>query len=509
MPFIEQVNAYIRAAYAALYVVTSEELRAEAAIHQAANCDKPRQVWRWSQSEGWISPEGKLIQTTDPMQALAQIPTLPEASVLILRDFHPYLGSPPVMRKVRDLCYLCRATERVLVFESPLLKLPVDLEKEITVVPFGLPDRSALAQILTAIVEGQATPPKVSAPVLTLVEAALGMTATEAENAFALALVRHGSLGEAAVQTILDEKAQVVQKGDYLEYLHPEESLAKVGGLASLKGWLAVRRTAFSAEARTFGLPAPRGVLLVGVAGCGKSATVKAIAAEWRLPLLRLDMGRMFGSLVGQSEENIRRALAMAESMAPCILWIDEIEKGAAGAKGSGSTDNGTTSRVVSTVLTWMQEKRAAVFVAATANEVAALPGPLLRKGRFDELFFVDLPTPTEREEILAIHLAKRQRDPKRFDLTALAASLDSFGGAEIEEAVVEGMFLAFHAKRDLDTSDILEAARKTVPLSVTSKEEVDAIRDWAKGHARPAGGAAVPAPKGRLVNVTPRKMKV
>jgi SpoVK/Ycf46/Vps4 family AAA+-type ATPase len=278
-----------------------------------------------------------------------------------------------------------------------------------------------------------------------------------------------------------------VRKSGVLEYYDASETMQDVGGLDLLKDWLRKRRAAFSQEARAFGLPAPKGVLLLGVQGTGKSLSAKAIANLWNLPMLRLDVGRVFGSLVGASEANMRAAIRTAEAVAPCILWIDELEKGFAGVQGSGVSDSGTTARVFATFLTWMQDKRAPVFVVATANDVSQLPPELLRKGRFDEIFFIDLPTAAEREQIFAIHLRKRGRDPQHYDLKRLAAATEGFSGAEIEQVVVAGLFTAFDAGRELTTDDMLEEVRHTVPLAVMMREEIEELRTWAQLRTRPA----------------------
>jgi SpoVK/Ycf46/Vps4 family AAA+-type ATPase len=260
-----------------------------------------------------------------------------------------------------------------------------------------------------------------------------------------------------------------------------------VGGLDALKGWLGRRGAAFSEAARRFGLPEPKGLLLLGVQGCGKSLTAKAIAAQWRLPLLRLDMGRIFSGLIGSSEENLRRAIRVAESVAPVVLWVDEIEKGLSGTRSSGSSDGGVTARVFGALLTWLQEKTAPVFVVATANQIHDLPPELLRKGRFDETFFIDLPGAEERREILAIHVARRGRDPARFDLDRLAARADGFSGAELEQAVLSGLYEAFAEGVDLSHAHLERAVAETLPLSTTMREEIDALRSWARTRTRPA----------------------
>ena len=268
-----------------------------------------------------------------------------------------------------------------------------------------------------------------------------------------------------------------------------------MGGLENLKAWLTAREDAFGEPARRFGLPAPKGLLLLGVQGCGKSLTAKAIAASWRLPLLRLDMGRIFSGLVGSSEENVRKAIKVAESVAPAVLWVDEIEKGLSGAGGSGNLDSGVTQRVFGALLTWLQEKTSPVFVVATANRIDALPPELLRKGRFDEIFFIDLPAAPEREEIFRIHLQRRGRDPAGgFDLKQLGSLTDGYSGAEIEQAVVAGLFFAFHGKTQLTQAHLTQAIAETLPLSTTMSEEIDRLRVWAKTRTRPANALAANA---------------
>jgi len=296
-----------------------------------------------------------------------------------------------------------------------------------------------------------------------------------------------GRLDASAARTILQEKRQIVRKCGVLEFVDADADLDRVGGLELLKAWLGTRARAFSARARGFGLPAPRGVLLVGVQGCGKSLCAKAVSRSWNLPLLRFDLGRVFGSLVGSSEENVRRAIAVAESVAPAILWIDEIDKGFAGVQSSGASDGGTTARVLSTLLTWFNEKTRPVFVVATANDVTQLPPELLRKGRLDELFFVDLPTAEERAQVLAIQLARRGRVPDAFDLPQLARLAPGFSGAELEEAVISGLYDAFGQGVELTTAHLATALRETVPLSRTMSERLEALRSWADGRARPA----------------------
>jgi len=324
-----------------------------------------------------------------------------------------------------------------------------------------------------------------------IIKAAQGLTLAEAENAFAKAIAADGKLDKDDIGLVLDEKRQVIRKSGLLEYYPTEERLANVGGLENLKAWLTRRTAAFGEAARKFGLPEPKGMLLLGVQGCGKSLTAKAIAATWRLPLLRLDMGRIFSGLVGSSEENLRRAIRVAEGVAPAVLWIDEIEKALSGVASSGQSDGGVTARVFGTLLTWLQEKTAPVFVVATANRIDLLPPELLRKGRFDEIFFIDLPAAPERREIFGIHVARRGRKPEAYDLGRLAELSEGFSGAEIEQAVVAGLYLAFGEQQELSQQHLEQSLRESVPLAATMREEIGKLRDWSRTRTRPASTQA------------------
>jgi SpoVK/Ycf46/Vps4 family AAA+-type ATPase len=299
--------------------------------------------------------------------------------------------------------------------------------------------------------------------------------------------VQAGRLSAEEVPTIFSEKKQIIRKSGLLEYVQVAEQIEDIGGLEGLKRWLRERRIAFSDRAREFGLPTPKGVLLMGVQGCGKSLCAKAVAALYGMPLLRLDLGVMFSSFVGESESRIRSALTLAQSVSPCVLWIDEIDKGLGGLKGSGSSDSGTTQRVFGTLVTWMQENRAPVFVVATANNISVLPPEVLRKGRFDEIFFVDLPNDAARANIFQLHLSRHGRGSLPVDHALLAELTPGFSGAEIEAVVLAALFRALAEERELETGDLAAAIQETFPLSQTMKEELARLRDWAKGRARPA----------------------
>lgn len=448
----------------------------------------------WSQSTGLLAcnEDGEVSveddAAIDPMEMLRQIHGSDEAGVWLLEDFQPFLREEhhPLHRWLREIARLPSAPRKIVVLSTPLPGLPMDLRKEIPTLELDLPGVDDLRVVL----QDAATALGVKASAdEALLDAARGLTVMEARLAFGKAAAELGRLDHGAVPLVAQEKERIIKQSEVLEYYSTDARLTDVGGLDQLKEWLDRRGRAFGAGARDFGLDAPKGVLLLGVQGCGKSLLAKAIAATWQFPLLRFDMGKVFGGIVGQSEGNIRTALQVAQALAPCVLWIDEIEKGLAGMGSSDQTDGGTTARVVGTLLTWMQEKKDPVFVVATANRIDMLPPELLRKGRFDEIFFVDLPTRAVREEILSIHLKKKRRDPKDFALADLATRSVGFSGAELEEAVREGLYDAFAEGRELHSDHIARALDKTFPLSRTMRDQIDSLRQWAKVRARLAAG--------------------
>jgi SpoVK/Ycf46/Vps4 family AAA+-type ATPase len=420
-----------------------------------------------------------------------------EPALFVFKDLHPFLTKSnfAVTRKLKDIALHLKNSHKTIIIVAPVLEIPTELEKEITVLNHPLPTRDELSGRLDDIIADVKQFKHVQIALdeagrERLLQAALGLTLGEAENVFAKIIVKSERLSAEDVNEVLAEKQQIIRKSGLLEYYATNESFEHIGGLAVLKEWLDKRAAAFTGEARTFGLPAPKGILLLGVQGCGKSLCAKAVSNRWQLPLLRFDMGRMFGSFVGSSEENVRRAIAVAESVAPAILWVDEIDKAFAGSQGSGVSDGGTTARVFGTFLTWLSEKTVPVFVVATANEIAHLPPELLRKGRLDEIFFVDLPGAAERTEIFRIHLTKRGRDASGFDLAALTEASVQFSGAEIEEAINSALYDAFSARSELTTAHVQAALAQTVPLAKTMAEQIAELRQWADGRARNANVA-------------------
>ncbi len=496
----EEINILVRAKYPLIYIVSWEERRVEKMLQQVAE-ERRKNLYSWTLTDGIISLDGYDGPPVDPgtrnpLRALDFISASTEAAIFILKDFHPFLNERHptndhsiIVRKLRDLSNHLKQTLKTLIILSPILNFPPELEKDITVLDYGLPTGEELSRSLDLVVRSarELSGRKIRLDAETrekVLSAAQGLTCTEAENVFAKSLVMTNRLD---LDVIVSEKKQIIRRSQLLEYFSPDEDMSLVGGMPLLKDWLAKRALAFSDRARQFGLPEPKGLLLLGVQGAGKSLVAKAVASEWKLPLLRLDLGRMFNQFVGSSEQNMRTALRLSESIAPCVLWLDEIEKGLAGSASSHISDAGTTARVFGSFLTWMQEKTAPVFVLSTSNDISMLPPETLRKGRFDEIFFIDLPNLEERREIFAIHIAKRGRRPLEFDLNYLAQHSGGFSGAEIEQAVISGLYDAFEVGQELQTEDVLRNLQETVPLSQTMEVQIGALRSWARTHARPA----------------------
>lgn len=491
----EELNILIQAQYPLIYLVTSEEERAEQTIASIAQGKPQRRVFIWTVTHG-IVEYGQPRTTTQhntvsPEAAIEWVIRQREPGIFVFKDLHAFTGSPVVTRWLRDAVGHFKGSFKSIILMSPVQEIPIELEKEVIVLDFPMPSMAELNQVLSQQLE-QSRGRRLSTEVREkLLKAALGLTRDEAEKVYRKAQVKAGRLTEEEVDIILSEKKQLIRRNGILEYIEEDETIDSVGGLEELKHWLKQRSNAFTERAREYGLPQPKGMLILGVPGCGKSLIAKTTSRLWSLPLLRLDMGRVYdGSMVGRSEQNLRNALKTAESISPVILFIDEMDKAFAGSTGSSDSDGGTSSRIFGSFLTWMQEKTSPVFVMATANRVERLPGEFLRKGRFDEIFFVDLPNTEERKEIFRIHLAKRRREIARFDLDQLATVCDGFSGAEIEQALVAAMYEAFAQDREFTQLDIIAAIKSTLPLSKTMTEQVNALRAWAMNRARPAAAS-------------------
>ncbi|MDP8162364.1 AAA family ATPase [Pasteurella skyensis] len=488
--FTSSLTHLIQANVPVIQIVSFETLRIHAEIIQAnENLPTPQPLYKWDRVAGlyqWDNDE-KCFESKDedltcPNEILDFFKEQ-DNCILLLEDFYPDLSEskPSIVRQIRNFA-INQAPNKTLIFSQPFPCLPKELEKEVHLLHLDYPTEKDLEQIYYRVCQKFNLDTNI--PNNELIQSALGLTIMEAEKAFSLAYIENKSLSNSEVPLIIREKENIIKKSGYLEYYHPKETIQDVGGLSKLKDWLKTRGFAFNKGAKDFGLDYPRGILLLGIPGTGKSLTAKAVGNLWNFPLLRLDMGKIFGGIVGESEHNIREALNIAETIAPSILWIDEIEKGLSGLSSSGSSDGGTTSRVLGTFLTWMQEKSKPVFVVATANDISQLPPELLRKGRVDEIFFVDLPTKNEREEIIKIHLSKKKRNSDDFDIATIAEKSIGFSGAELAEVVKEALFQAYDDEKELNNQHILNAIDKTYPLSQTMRETISQMRKWAKSRA-------------------------
>ncbi len=487
MSFSDEFELLLRARYPLLYIPTQEEERIEGAIAQCAKNLGNRAIYVWDFVDGYHGNANDVgVGKRNPLQALELIETLPPtaAIVFVLRDFHRFLEDVAVARKLRNLARRLKSQPKNIVILAPTLAIPDELSEVLTVVEFPLPTefeiRTEIERLLGST--GQSLESRILDE---LVRSCQGLSMERIRRVLARAIAAHREIQAEDVELILAEKRQTIRQTQILDFYPTSANMTDIGGLDNLKDWLLRRGGAFSEQARQYGLPHPRGLLLVGIQGTGKSLTAKAIAHHWHLPLLRLDVGRLFAGLVGESESRTRQMIQLAEALAPCILWIDEIDKAFAGVDGRG--DSGTTSRVFGTFITWMAEKTSPVFVVATANAIQSLPPEMLRKGRFDEIFFVGLPTQEERKAIFTVHLQRlRPQTLKQYDLERLAYETPDFSGAEIEQVLVEAMHLGFSQNRDFTTDDILEAASQIIPLARTAQPQIEFLQEWAAaGKAR------------------------
>lgn len=508
-PMVEELEVLIRARYPIIYVVSWEEERLEKQLAQLAQRrNKKLFVWTYTQGIVKYGNEAQRAKsgsgnTSDPIAALDAVIAQVEPAIYLFKDFHPFMEDNrcnlAVIRRLRDVAHHLRDSYKTIVVCAPQLQLASELSKDVTVLEYDLPGKKEFNQLLDRIVEDVKDKPRLKVTLDVdsrerLLHAARGLTLKEAENVFSKTLVLHGKIDSEDISVVFSEKQQIIKKSGLLEYYESHDEFGQVAGLENLKAWLSKRAMAFMDRAADYGLPPPRGVLLLGVQGCGKSLCAKAVASLWKMPLLRFDIGRVFGSLVGSSEESMRRAIKTAESVAPAILWVDEVDKAFQGMQDSGGSDGGTASRVFGTFLTWLSEKTSPVFVIATANNISHLPPELLRKGRLDEIFYIDLPNEDERREVFKIHLTRRGRKSESFDLDQLAIHSEGFSGAEIEEAIISGLFDAFSRNSEITTEIIMASLAESVPLSKTMSEELNRLRTWALGRARPATGAVATA---------------
>ena len=487
---VHDLKTLVLSYHPAIVVETVEEERVVRLLEAAAS-ELRMPLFEWSVTRGLQRREvpQPIYGTTDPLGVLKHLAAMTVEALVHLKDFGPHLGQAAVQRAFREVADAYTRTRSTLVLTGDRVELPSGLAHLVVHLALQMPGEDELRGVVQNVLRAARAARRVdvtlgSGDMDVLLRALSGLTLNQARQALAYAVLEDGRLAPDDIQRIIDRKAQLIHDGGLVEYFPLEENRFEIGGFATLKAWLDRAKVGFGAEARALNLTPPRGMLLVGVQGCGKSLAAKFVARHWRMPLLKLDAGRLYDKYIGESEKNFHRATALAESMAPAVLWIDEIEKGF--VAGGAEADGGVSQRLLASFLTWLQERKADVFVVATANDLDALPPELLRKGRFDEVFFVDLPDAAEREAIFRIHLRLRKQDPERVDLQRVVEASVGFSGAEIEQAVIGALYRALHAKRPLDTALVVEELGATRPLSVTRREEVERLRTMAQGRFVP-----------------------
>jgi len=499
---LERLKVLIDSSTPVVVIETVEESRAVELV-KAACSQLSLPVFEWSIADGLSrcggnAPAGGatsqgILNTREPAQVLAHLETMTIDAAFVLKDFHRHVDDPVVIRRLRDVAQLFSSERRTLVITAPGIQFPPELEGLAEYVEIPLPDAKRLRQLVdqafTRLAKKHSLKQKLDpAGVAAVAENLRGLTEDEAERAISQAIISHYGLVPEVVVDVLEAKKNLLRRSGMVEFVEASENMAGIGGLENLKHWLQQRCGAWDDAARSFGLEPPRGVIILGVQGCGKSMCARAIAGEWRLPLLKFDTSALFDKYVGETEKRVKKLFQVTEELAPAVLWIDELEKVFAGSgPDSASADAGVSSRLLASFLSWTQDRRAPVFVAATCNNVNSLPPELIRKGRFDELFFVDLPNQQERRAILEIQLKRHKQDPANFNLEKLASATRKFSGAEIDAAVQTAMYAAYSAKKPLSTEAIVDALRSTVSLSTTRAEQIQALRSWASDRAVPA----------------------
>ena len=498
---VHDLRGLVRSFHSLIAVETVEEERVRAIVREVA-ADLAIPLFEWSVTTGFRRGHGLTIGNTfEALDMLKHIDDLKNDAIYLLKDLAPHLARPEACRALRELAEKMAHTQSAIILTGDPIDLPRDVDAMTVRFELKLPDETELRAAIRSVVESMKArqPVRVDLSredVMRLVQALAGLTLHQTRRVIAQAILEDGQLSPLDIGRVIRWKGEIIERGGILEFFPAAENAFELGGFSRLKQWLEAARIGFSAEARAVNLAPPKGVLFVGVQGCGKSLAAKFIARQWQLPLLKLDAGRLYEKYVGESEKNFRRATAMAEAMAPVVLWIDEIEKAFASGTSSDA-DGGLSQRLFASFLTWLQEKKEGVFVVGAANDVGRMPPELLRKGRFDEIFFVDLPSREERMQIADIHLRLRKQDPGLFDVGAIADATEGFSGAEIEQTVIASLYTTLSraatkgqgssdSKVLLTTEELLEAVRSTVPLSVSRREDIDRLRQMARGRFTP-----------------------
>ena len=481
MKFNDELALFLKARYPIIYINTVEEDRVEYVIRKNIRTNLNRSIYSWDFVDGYTNnPNNEGFAKRNPLQALELIERLNSETpgMFLLKDFNRFLNDLSISRKLRNISRILKLQPKTIIIIGSDLTIPKELQDLITVVQFELPLEREIIQELDRLVTSLNI--KIDSQLFeNLTRACQGLSLERIRRVLSKIIATYKTIDDNSIAVLLSEKKQIISQTEILEYISVEESIVNLGGLENLKDWLTKRKKAFGAKAANYGLPTPRGLLLVGIQGTGKSLTAKAIANDWQLPLLKLDVGKLFGGIVGESESSLRQMINVAEAISPCILWIDEIDKAFSSSESKG--DSGTSNRVLGTFISWLSEKKRPVFVIATANNIELLPLEIIRKGRFDEIFFLDLPKEDEREEIFKIHLKEfRPNAWEFFNYKKLAQVSESFSGAEIRQSIIEGMYHAFYEKREFTTNDICEAAAELIPLANLESNQMIQLQNWA-----------------------------
>ena len=481
MKFTSELALFLKARYPIIYIVTVEEDRVEYIIRKNVKTNLNRSIYSWDFVDGYTNnPNNEGFGKRNPLQALELVERLNSETpaLFLLKDFNRFLTDLSISRKLRNISRILKLQPKTIIIIGSDLTIPKELQELVTVLQFQLPLEEEINQELTRLI--QSLNIQIDAELFeNLTRACQGLSLERIRRVLSKIIATYKTINANSIAILLSEKKQIISQTEILEYCSVNEKIANLGGLNNLKDWLNKRKTAFSIQASNYGLPTPRGLLLVGIQGTGKSLTAKAIANDWQLPLLKLDVGKLFGGIVGESESRLRQMINVAETISPCILWIDEIDKALTNTESRG--DSGTSNRILATFISWLSEKTKPVFVISTANNIDLLPLEIIRKGRFDEIFFLDLPKLDEREEIFKIHLQEfRPNSWKSFDIQKLAQLSESFSGAEIRQSIIEGMYQAFYEKREVTTEDISFALKEFVPLANLESKQMTKLQNWA-----------------------------
>ena len=494
MKFNDELALFLKARYPIIYINTIEEDRVEYVIRKNIKTNLNRSIYSWDFVDGYTNnPNNEGFAKRNPLQALELVERLnaETPALFLLKDFNRFLTDLSISRKLRNISRILKLQPKTIIIIGSDLTIPKELQDLITVVQFQLPLEEEISQELNRLINSLNI--KVDSQLFeSLTRACQGLSLERIRRVLSKIIATYKTIDNDSIAVLLSEKKQIISQTEILEYSSVNEQIANLGGLENLKDWLKKRKTAFGLQALNYGLPTPRGLLLIGIQGTGKSLTAKTIANDWQLPLLKLDVGKLFGGIVGESESRLRQMINVAETISPCILWIDEIDKAFSNSDNRG--DSGTSNRVLATFISWLSEKNKPVFVIATANNIDLLPIEIIRKGRFDEIFFLDLPEQEEREEIFKIHLKTfRPNSWEAFNYSQLAKNSESFSGAEIRQSIIEGMYHAFYEKREFTTDDICMALKELIPLAHLESDQMISLQKWASsGRIRSASSKEI-----------------